>query len=397
MDPHILEWLNLFLRWFHVTAAIAWIGSSFYFNWLEGNLDRQKKPDGLAGDLWAVHGGGFYHVLKLSGPPQSMPKLLHWFKYEAYFTWLSGMSLLTLIYFYGADTYLLDAAKSHLGKTEGILLCLFSLVLSWLFYHYLAKSKLSQKPVIFTCILLVFFSSLAFLLTQVFQSKAAYILMGAVIGTIMVANVFFVIIPAQKIMVANAKAKENKPHHDNYLGKWAGQRSLHNNYATLPIIFIMISGHYPATFGYAYQWALLVGLSIAAMGIRHYFNLKNRKEKNAWILPLATIAMLAMAILTKKEPELENKKKTSNATISDIEAMSLFQSRCRTCHNSQPVDPLFTQPPNGVTFDTLEDILARKDDIYKRTITLKDMPLANRSKMTDKEREKIALWLKKER
>ncbi len=391
----LYEWLSLVFRWIHVIAGIAWIGASFYFNWLEGNLERDDKPQGLAGDLWAVHGGGFYHVVKLKGAPDSLPKHLHWFKYEAYLTWISGIGLLAILYYAQASLYLLDASKAMLSAAEAIGLSIAGLVAAWGIYHYLlCRSPIVRMPRVFVGVMLAFFTAAAYFYHGLFSDRAAYIQIGAMIGTIMAANVFFVIIPSQKIMVAAAEAR--KPLADTTLGAQAGLRSLHNNYFTLPLIFIMISNHYPMTFGHSLQWAVLLGISLVALAVRHFFNLKNRKHYKPWILPTSLVAFILLAwaaeaytVKTKAQPQ------TTNQEITDIDAAAIINDRCRTCHSEAPKDDVFVVAPSGVTFDSLSEVRSKASQIKLRVVETKTMPFGNKTHMTDEEREKLAVWLDK--
>ena len=258
LGPHVHEWLNLILRWAHVLFGIAWIGASFYFIFLENSLNRTDglRPD-IAGNLWAIHGGGFYYVEKYKVAPGELPKTLHWFKYEAYFTWLTGFLLLVLVYYSNAKAYLIDETVLKLSVSQAISISLGSIFGSWFLYDLLCKSELKNNPKLFAATGFLLLVLISYFLSHVFDGRAAFIHVGALLGTIMVGNVFFIIIPSQKALVS--AAIEGKPL-DERLGKNAGLRSLHNNYITLPVVFIMISNHFPSTFGNAYNWAILTGI-----------------------------------------------------------------------------------------------------------------------------------------
>jgi uncharacterized membrane protein len=272
MSIDLVEWLNLALRWLHITAGIAWIGSSFYFVWLDNHLKPLKQGE-ASGELWSVHGGGFYHKQKHQVAPAEMPQDLHWFKWEAYVTWLSGFSLLVLIYYWGANNYLLDPTKVDISSGQAIAIALASIVVAWFFYEALCQSPLGQEQKVFGTIWFLFLLAAAAGLDHLFSSKAAYIHIGAMAGTVMAANVFVVIIPNQRNVVADLIAGDTP---DPKLGKQAKQRSVHNNYMTLPVLFIMISQHHPMTYGADRPWLVLGLLALLGVAIRHAFNLRHR-------------------------------------------------------------------------------------------------------------------------
>src|SRR5687767_13685865 len=282
MGVDLAEWLNLAIRWLHLTAGIAWIGSSFYFVWLDNHLRAPAEGD-ASGELWSVHGGGFYHNQKYQVAPSAMPERLHWFKWEAYFTWISGFSLLVLIYYVGAQSFLVDPAKAALSPAAAILFALAAQVLGWLAYDLLCRSSLGNAAIGIAWFVLLPFA--AYVLDRTFISRAAYIHVGAIIGTVMVANVFLVIIPNQRKVVADLIAGRTP---DPALGAAAKQRSLHNNYMTLPVLFIMISHHYPMTYGAGRPWLVLVLLGLTGVTVRHVFNLRGRGQATAGTIGLAS-------------------------------------------------------------------------------------------------------------
>ena len=294
LESHVTEWMNLVVRWVHIVFGIAWIGASFYFNFLENSLNRTKDlREGIAGNLWAVHGGGFYYLEKYKVAPTEIPKDLHWFKYEAYFTWVSGIALLVIVYYLDAKAYLIDPAVLDISPTAAISIGVGSLIFGWIVYDFLCKSSLSKNPVLFGLILFLFIIGASWFFSHVFNSRAAYIHVGALIGTWMVGNVFRVIIPSQKAMVNAAKAGKLV---DPTLGKNALFRSKQNNYFTLPVIFIMISNHFPSTYGNEFNWIVLIGLSLASVLVKHYLNLIEKGEKSVWILPAAVAGMIALLL-----------------------------------------------------------------------------------------------------
>lgn len=394
MNPHYVQWLNLIVRWLHIITGIAWIGASFYFNWLEGNLNRKNpgKKKGQEGDLWAIHGGGFYHVVKYKVAPAELPPGLHWFKWEAYLTWITGFTLLSIVYYLGADAYLIDPSVAKLTAAQAIGIGIGTLVLSWTVYDLICRSPAGGNPKAFATIMFTLVGALAWGLCQVFSSRGAYIHVGAALGTIMAANVFMVIIPNQKKAVA-AMLDGKTP--DPALGQKALQRSLHNNYFTLPVLFIMISNHYPITFGHKYNWLILIALSVISAGVRHYFNLKNRGDKKVWILPVASLAMIALAVVSKppapNQADLSAAESAPKVSFHQIE--EIFKARCASCHSSNPTDKDFTIAPNGVVFDTAEQIKNKADIIKTRVVTAKTMPLINRTEMTEEERLIVGLWI----
>ena len=290
-EAHVMDWLNLIVRWAHVVFGIAWIGASFYFIFLENSLNRTENlRDELAGNLWALHGGGFYYVEKYKSAPPILPNKLHWFKYEAYFTWLSGFILLSLVYYMNASAMMIDPTVSSISASTSIFIGLASLFSGWIIYDLLCKSSLLHQKKAFAIIGFLIVSVYAYVLSHLLSGRAAYMHIGALLGTIMAGNVFFTIIPSQKALLK--AAKQGKQVDPNY-GKIAGLRSLHNNYITLPVIFIMISNHFPATFGNKYQWIVLLGLVLAGVAVRHYINLHEKGQKAVWMIPFAAIAIIS--------------------------------------------------------------------------------------------------------
>src|SRR5882724_1819324 len=283
----IIPWLELALRWLHVITGIAWIGASFYFIWLDGNIRPAEGKPLVAGELWAVHGGGFYHNQKYLVAPAELPAHLHWFKYEAYFTWISGFLLLAVIYYAGADAFLIDSAKLALSGPQAILISLGFLAGGWLVYDGLCRSPLGRDGRLFGAVWFVLLTVAAWALTCIFSDRAAFLHVGAVIGTAMVGNVFFVIIPNQKKVVA-AMLAGRAP--EAWLGREAKQRSLHNNYMTLPVILCMISNHFPILFGNPANWLVLAALSVSGLMIRHFFNLRH-KGVLKWDLVIGAIVI----------------------------------------------------------------------------------------------------------
>lgn len=387
-ESHVVEWLNLLVRWAHVLFGIAWIGASFYFNFLENSLNRTKDlREEIAGNLWAVHGGGFYYLEKYKVAPKEIPKDLHWFKYEAYFTWLSGVVLMAIVYYFNAEVYLIDKAVMDISANVGIAIGIGTLIVGWLVYDTMCKSPLAKNAWVLGLVLLLYIAFVAYFLSHVFNSRAAYIHVGAMIGTLMVGNVFRVIIPSQKAMVAAAKMGELV---NPALGKNALLRSRHNNYFTLPVIFIMISNHFPSTYGNAFNWLVLLGLSLASVLVKHYLNVIEKGEKAVWILPIAVVGMLSMAIVTAPQTKTTCKEDVP-ATFTEVN--NIITARCVQCHSANPTDESLQIAPNGVVFDTPESISIFAERIYQRAVVTKTMPQANKTNMTPEERDIIQCWI----
>jgi uncharacterized membrane protein len=388
MQGYAMEWFNLAVRWTHVIAGIMWIGASFYFIFLENNLNRTEGlRDELAGNLWAIHGGGFYYVEKFKVAPKEIPKHLHWFKYEAYFTWLSGFSLMFIVYYADARSFMIDPTIAELSTAAALGIGIGSMVLGWVIYDLMSKSKLVLRQDLFALVGLLVLGVLTYALTHLLSGRAAYIHVGALLGTIMAGNVFFTIIPSQKALVRAAKTGQPL---DASLGKKAGQRSLHNNYITLPVVFIMISNHFPSTFGHSGNWIVLMVITVASMGIKHYWNLLDRGIKQTWVLVVSILALVVLSMAIS--PAFED---TMDAAIptSFEEANAVIQARCVQCHSANPTDDQWTAAPNGVMYDTPEQIQAMADKIMTRAVRTHTMPQGNKTGMTEEERTVLKRWI----
>lgn len=385
-EGHLMEWMNLIVRLMHITFGIAWIGASFYFVFLENALNRTKDVrDELAGNLWAVHGGGFYYLEKYKIAPQKIPKHLHWFKYEAYFTWLSGFCLLFVVYYFNASALLIDKNVLDISPLQGIGIGVGSFITAYIIYALMCKSPLAKTKWLFTLTGILVCVGFAFFYSHVFSARAAYIHFGAMLGSIMAANVFFVIIPSQKAMV-NA-AKEGKPLNPQ-LGKNAGLRSLHNNYFTLPVLFVMISNHFPSTFGNDNPWLVLMVITLGTAGVKHYLNIKEKGQLSVWVMPVSIVILLGAAFITAPE-----KPGACNSEVGFDEVNAIVQKRCVSCHSAKPTDDVYTSAPNGIMYDTPDQILAKKDMIMQRVVVTKTMPQNNKTNITQKERDKIRCWI----
>jgi uncharacterized membrane protein len=389
---HFGQWLNLALRWGHVIAGIAWIGTSFYFNWLNSRLTPtppERSEPGVAGELWSVHGGGFYRVVKYAVAPATLPRTLHWFKWEAYATWLTGFALLVLVYYLGAAWFLIDPQVARIDARAAIALGIGTLVVAWLVYDALCRSALGERPVALAATLFVLGTALAWGLSRVLSPHAAYIHVGAAIGTIMAANVLMVIIPSQRDMVA-ALAQGRTP--DARRGAQAALRSLHNNYLTLPVLFIMVSSHYPETYGQPRSWAILAALSVIGAATRHWFNLRNQGRRNAWLLPAAALGLVALALATAPRSGPASAGVAPGVSFADVRV--IIARRCAACHSSAPTTPGIPTAPLGMLLDTPEQIRLQAPRMLVRAVETQTMPLGNVTGMTSDEREVLGRWIR---
>ena len=389
MEAYLVDWLSLLARWLHLIAGIAWIGSSFYFIWLDNHLeaprDAADTERGVGGELWSVHGGGFYHAQKYRGSPGVLPERLHWFKWEAYSTWLSGMFLLVLLYWYGAEIYLIDPAVAKLSASLAVALGAGFIVAGWLVYDLLCKTALVRNDGAFGLVLLAFVSLLAWGLCQLFSGRGAYIHFGVVLGTIMVANVFFVIIPGQKQMVAAAERGEAPDPEPGIRGK---QRSVHNTYFTLPVLFVMISNHYAMTYNHAWNWAILIAITLAGALIRVYFVARHKGRASPLPLIVAIVLIAVVAALIAPRPTA-----ASGGPVVAFEAVrTIVHERCTSCHAEVPTYPGFPAPPGGVVLESDAEILAEAQRIHQQTVVTRVMPIGNLTAISEDERTTIDRW-----
>jgi uncharacterized membrane protein len=440
VEAHLIEWLNLSVRWVHMIVGIAWIGASFYFVWLENNLNRANPRDGLSGDLWAIHGGGIYHLEKYKLAPPTMPDNLHWFKWEAYWTWMSGVALLCVVFYSNPTLYLLLPGSSLTG-IEAIGIGLGSLAIGWLVYDILCDSPLGQRPLLLGILLFVLTIAACYGYTQVFSGRGAYLHTGALIGTIMVGNVFRIIMPAQRALVA-AIAENRTP--DPSLPAKGLLRSRHNNYFTLPVLFIMISNHFPSTYGSRYNWLILAGIALVAVLARHFFNTRHNTQKFAWAMPVAALGMICLAYATAPArhpgapvakaapiqyqplpetavggrraddpapagapppaaavpaqpaavaPVAPTAAGVAPATSEFAGVEKVIHERCTVCHSAQPTSPLFSTAPAGVSNMTPAQIQGMAARIQAQSVATQIMPLGNITQMTQEERDLIGHWV----
>ncbi|MBL9217981.1 MAG: urate hydroxylase PuuD [Opitutaceae bacterium] len=392
MDAHYLEFLSMLVRWLHIIAGVAWIGSSFYFIWLDNSLDApapgsDAAKKGVGGELWAVHGGGFYNPQKYLVAPAALPEKLHWFKWEAYTTWLSGTALLVLVYWLKAGTMMIDGNVRALTPLQAVGIGAASMAGSWLVYDLLCRSPLGKREGLLGLVVFLLMGALAWGLSRLLGGRAMFIHVGTAIGTIMAANVFFIIIPGQRRMVAAMKAGQAPNPAD---GKRAKQRSVHNNYFTLPVLFIMISNHYASTYAHAGNWAVLVLMMAAGVAIRHFFNRKH-KGVYAWQYPALGAGLLGAVAWMTQPKVIELPPVEGEVTFNRVRA--IVGQHCIQCHSPQPTFPGYTQPQAGVLLHTPADLVQNAPRLYQQVIVTRIMPLGNLTQMTDQDRAVLAAWV----
>jgi uncharacterized membrane protein len=394
-DPIVWDWIGLIVRWIHLITGIAWIGASFYFIHLDASLRRSGGvPAGVAGEAWQVHGGGFYRMQKYVVAPAELPKELTWFKYEAYSTWISGFVLLGLIYYVSADLFLIDPAVMELPVWAAILISVVSLAAGWVIYDRLCKSRLGDNTALLCALGFIFLVAASWGYTMVFSGRGAYIHAGSLIGTIMVANVFFVIIPNQKIVVADLIAGRTP---DPALGQQAGQRSLHNNYLTLPVLFLMISNHYPLSFGTRWNWLIVAVVIIVGAVIRHFYNARHAGRPSPWwTWAVAAAGMVLVVWLSAAGPVDEEIAAVGEATakpVTFVEVENIVLSRCSMCHTAEPFWEGIVAPPKGLRLDTPEMIRKHAQEIQLQATLTHAMPPGNITAISPEERQLLADWI----
>ena len=385
MDPYANEWLDLLVRWLHVVAAIAWIGSSFYFIALDNHLrppkDEADAERGVGGEAWEIHGGGFYQVQKYRVAPKTLPEPLYWFKWEAYTTWPSGFALLIVLYYFNANTYLIDKSVADLRPWQAIAISVALLVAAWLVYDGLCR--VIPNDVALAAVLLVLVTLAAWGVSHLFSGRAEYIQIGAMLGTMMAGNVFFVIIPAHWELI---RAKQAGREPSAAAGLRAKQRSVHNNYLTLPVVFTMISNHFPITYGHSYSWLILVALLVIGAWVRHFFNLRHTGRTAWWIPVTAALAIAAVAVAIRPHGS------SGGTAVPFTRAQAIVQARCVPCHSAHPTK--VDVAPMGLVFDTPKQIHAQASLIEQVAVTTKVMPLGNETGMTQAERDTLGAWIR---
>ena len=387
LDAYTTDWLNLLARWLHVIAGIVWIGSSFYFIALDNHLRPPEQEDdrdaGVGGESWEIHGGGFYRVQKYRVAPPTLPEPLHWFKWEAYTTWLSGFALLIVLYYFHADTYLIDKDVADLSTWEAIAISIGLLAASWLVYDALCR-VLGSRPLVLAATLLALITLSAWGISHLFSGRATYLQVGAMIGTMMVGNVFFVIIPAHWELVRAKQAGREPDPAANERGKL---RSVHNNYLTLPVVFTMISNHFPFTYGHSYSWLILVALLVIGAWIRHFFNLRHA-GRTVWAIPVtAALAIALLAVLIRPQ----NESVAGTAAVPFARVAQVIDQRCTACHSLHPTK--VDEAPLGITMDTPVEIQRLAPGIQQQAVDSTAMPLGNVTGMTTAERRLIGRWI----
>ena len=398
MLTYLLDWLGLLARWLHVVAGIAWIGVSFHFVWLDNHLQPPRGGDPVdpevGGEAWAVHDGSIYRAQKYRVAPSQMPATLHWLHWDAYTSWLSGFALLGLLYFLRAEAYLIDPAVAPLSKSAAIAIALAALVASWLAYDALCRSSLAQHTAALTSMLAALFGALAWGLCHLFSGRGAFMIFGASLGTIMAANVAHVIVPGQRELV---RAKQEGREIDPAPGLRGKQRSVHNTYFTLPVLFVMISNHYAVTYGARNNWLVLIALSFAGACLRAWVVARHRPSENQGLvvaLPgmvgMATLAAVVYALAPVRTSPVSMATPAPAAGTARVQM--IVQQRCAPCHATMPTQPGFSAAPNGLVLQTLDQLEAHLPEV-QRQLTMRTMPLGNVTMMTEDERALMLMWI----
>jgi uncharacterized membrane protein len=391
MDVFLGEWLNLLLRWAHMVVGIGWIGTSFYFMALDYTLlKREHMNPGVLGTSWQVHGGGFYHVEKYTVAPATLPDVLHWFKWEAYLTWVTGFGLLIVQYYVHASAFLIDPAVMPIAPWQAIAISVASLAVGWFIYDGLCRTKVGENTVVLALSVFALILIASVLYTKVFSGRGAFIHVGALVGTIMAVNVFGVIVPNQKKMIAQMIAGQTPEARFGEIGK---QRSIHNNYLTLPVLLMMVSQHYPFLFTHPQSWLVVALILLSGGVIRHVLNrIEAGDDWNAysWGLPAAAITLMAAIYVTAPQPRAGT---AAAGAVSDGEALAISQKHCVACHARAPVHPAFKEPPKNMPLETVPELRRFAQQIYLQTVQNRAMPLGNQSGMTEEERAALGRWV----
>ncbi|MDA9613412.1 urate hydroxylase PuuD [Paracoccaceae bacterium] len=395
MFDYFWLWSEMIVRWVHVIAGVAWIGSSFYFIALDLSLKPGKElPKEANGQAWQVHGGGFYNMVKYLVAPSKMPEDLTWFKWEAYSTWISGMALMSLVYYGSASLYMIDLEVLDISQWQAVFLSLGGILIGWIIYDGLCRSPLGKNDLVLALAGLVFLVILSFVYTNIFSHRGAFMQMGITIGTMMVANVAMVIIPGQRKVVKALKAGEEPNPIYGVRGK---QRSLHNNYLTLPVIFVMLGGHYPIIFATEYSWLILGLILIIGALIRHFFNTKHKGlPAPYWTWLAASILAVCSILLSYAGAPKNEANVVSQINVSKDEmhvaVVELVIERCSACHAKEPVWDGLAFAPKGVYLETEAQILKRASEIYWQSAASRAMPPGNIIWLDDEERALLAEW-----
>lgn len=386
-------WVEAFLRWLHVIAAVGWIGSSFYFIHLDLSLRKSPAlPPNSSGDTWQVHGGGFYHMVKYMVAPAKMPAELTWFKWEAYATWLSGIALLTAVYYFSAELYLIDKDVLQLSPASAAVTSLAGLIVGWIFYDQLCRSPLGKHDAFLGIVGFALLIAVAYGFTRIFSSRGAFMELGALIGTIMAANVLMVIIPGQRKVVAALIAGRTP---DPAFGKRGKQRSMHNNYLTLPVVFVMIGNHYPMAFATRWNWVIWALIVAIGASTRHFINTWHRSHRRPWwTWGVVAVSAVCVVLLSMQGPAKTSERARAAApekvAFQDVEA--LIATRCSMCHAPEPLWPGIAFPPKGVVLNSPETIRVQRYAIALQAVWTSAMPPANITEITAEERKTLAAW-----
>jgi uncharacterized membrane protein len=390
MDAHLVEWLNILLRWAHVIVGIGWIGTSFYFVALDMSLrKREGLAPGVMGSAWLVHGGGFYSVEKYASAPANMPPDLQWYKWEAYLTFLTGFALLAVMYYWNAQTYLIDPRVFAMTPTTAIALSLVSLTLGWFVYDAMCKSPLGKQPVLLATMVFAFLILMTWGFTHIFSGRGAFIHIGMLVGTIMVANVRFIIIPNQKKIVADLIAGRTP---DPALGAAGKNRSMHNTFLTLPVILFMISNHYPILHSHPHAW-LVAALVIVMGALARWFWVRHEAHdpisRIGWAVPAAAGVLAVAVVMTA--PRID--PAMAGMRVADTRVLEIVQTHCAACHAAKPTLEGFTEAPKGIKLETLDLIRAHSSAVMSQAVTTQAMPLGGFTEMKDEERRELGAWL----
>ncbi len=398
----LFEWMEFAVRWLHVITAIAWIGSSFYFIALDLGLRKTPNlPMGAHGEEWQVHGGGFYHIQKYLVAPEAMPEHLTWFKWESYVTWLSGFAMMFVVYYLGADLYLIDPDVADISSVQAVMISVASLGAVWVIYDQICKSKFGDNNTRLMILLYILLVALAYGYTQVFSGRATMLHLGAITATVMSGNVFFIIMPNQRVVVADLQAGRTP---DPKYGKIAKQRSTHNNYLTLPVIFLMLSTHYPLAFATQYNWMIASLVFLMGVTIRHYFNSIHARSGNPhWTWIVTTLLFISAIWLSSIQPENMDETETRADILTPAQQKfasadgfgqvhDIVLGRCSMCHAQEPFYDGIRWAPKGVLLETEKQIASRAKQIFLHSGITRAMPPANVSFMEEAERRIITKW-----
>jgi len=393
LEAYFVDWFSVIVRWLHLITGIAWIGASLHFAWLDNSLeepDEDQKAQGIKGDLWAIHGGGIYNFNKYALAPPTWPSVLHWSKWEAYTTWITGTLLMVAVYYLQAQSYLVGSDKWIVDPNVAIAASVGYLLSGMLVYEALVRSPLRHQAMLFAGLLAVFIALQCWLATKLFSDRAAFLHVGALMGTIMAGNVFLGIIPAQKKFAAAVQAGQDP---DPAPAAFAKQRSMHNNYFTLPVLFCMISNHYPFLYGHSYNWVILIAIMAITAYARHFFNQRNRGIVDYSILVKAFVAFILLSGALGIE-RYEQQRTSVAMDVVDGAAFALIDAHCAVCHSQTPTQPGFVVPPAGILMDD-RDVILQSADQMLTAVQTDYMPLGNLTGMTDDERAELVSWLQK--